>query len=392
MEILFYRYNSICESDILDILKHAGHQLDELTEEMVNKQFTDQERIVLISSALKKKGYDFVFSINFFPIISDVCNIFKIPYVCWIVDCPVMELYSHAVRNPCNRIFIFDYAMYQEFIDENPEGIFYLPLGASYNRLDRVICTISDIEKMRYKADVSFVGSLYTEKCPYNSFKEQDTYLRGYLDGIIQAQQRVYGYNFLEECITEEVLQEFKQKVPFYFFTERYQQNDRAAMAHLYLGNKVTEQERIYLLKLVSEKFDLKLYTTSDKSYVPMADYRGAAETMCEMPKVFHLSKINLNLTSKPIRTGLPLRIWDILGSGGFLLTNYQSEIEEYFEVGKELEVFSCEDELLQKIEYYLLHDTERIKIAEYGYRKAKKLYSLEARIEKILETIKVTE
>lgn len=74
------------------------------------------------------------------------------------------------------------------------------------------------------------------------------------------------------------------------------------------------------------------------------------------------------------------------------MLTNYQSEIEEYFEVGKELEVFSCEDELLQKIEYYLLHDTERIKIAEYGYRKAKKLYSLEARIEKILETIKVTE
>lgn len=389
MEILFYRYNSICESDILDILKHAGHQLDELTEEMVNKQFTDQERIVLISSALKKKGYDFVFSINFFPIISDVCNIFKIPYVCWIVDCPVMELYSYAVRNPCNRIFIFDYAMYQEFIDENPEGIFYLPLGASYNRLDRVICTISDTEKMRYKADVSFVGSLYTEKCPYNSFKEQNTYLRGYLDGIIQAQQRVYGYNFLEECITEEVIQEFKQKVPCYYFTERYQQNDRAAMAHLYLGNKVTEQERIYLLKLVSEKFDLKLYTTSDKAYVPMADYRGTAETMCEMPKIFHLSKINLNLTSKPIRTGLPLRIWDILGAGGFLLTNYQSEIEEYFEVGKELEVFSCEEELLQKIEYYLLHDTERIKIAEHGYRKAKKLYSLEARIEKILETIK---
>lgn len=388
MEILFYRYGSICEEDIIDILKQNNHCLDELTKEMVNKNITDHERIEQISSELKKKRYDFVFSINFFPVVSDVCNIFKIPYVCWIVDCPVMEMYAYAVRNPWNRIFVFDYAMYEEFVSENPSCIFYMPLGANHIRIDQVIRSITKEEKIGYAADVSFVGSLYTEKCPYNSFKENNTYLRGYLDGIIQAQQKVYGYNFLEKCITDEVLQEFKEKVPFYYFSERFRQNDKAAMAHLYLGNKVTEQERIHLLKLVSENFDLKLYTSSDESCIPLADYRGSVETMCEMPKVFHLSKINLNLTSKPIRTGLPLRIWDILGAGGFLLTNYQSEIEEYFTVGKELEVFSCEEELLQKIKYYLIHEDQRKKIAECGYMKTKELFSLHHRIEQILATV----
>lgn len=30
---------------------------------------------------------------NFFPHVSDVCEKFKIPYVCWSVDRPVLELF-----------------------------------------------------------------------------------------------------------------------------------------------------------------------------------------------------------------------------------------------------------------------------------------------------------
>lgn len=388
MDILFYRYYSIYEADVLDVLRGLGHQVDEQTEEAIHKDFSDKERLALISSALQKKKYDMVFSINFFPIVSDVCNIFKIPYVCWIVSSPLMELYAYAIRNAWNRIFMFDYAMYEEFAGENPDCIYYLPLGANYDRLDGVIASVTKEDRQRLTADVSFVGSLYTEKCPYNRFAEQDTYLKGYLDGLIKIQEKVYGYNFLEECLSDDIVQKFKEKVPFYYFTERFKQNDKAAMAHLYLGNKVTEQERLHLLKAVSENFDLKLYTNSDPSSLPAADFKGLAESRNEMPKVFHLSKINLNLTSKPIRTGLPLRIWDILGAGGFLLTNYQSEIGEYFEIGKEVEVFSSEEELLQKIQYYLEHQKEREQIARCGYEKAKEMYSLRHRVEQILEII----
>ncbi len=387
MNILFYRYNSICEPDIIAIMKRLGHTVTEITEEMRNKELDARGQMNLVSAELKKQESQMVFSINFFPVVSEVCNIFHIPYVCWIVDSPVMELYSHSIRNSWNRIFLFDYALFEEFRGENPKGIFYLPLGADYERLDALIETITEEDRKKYSADVSFIGSLYTEKCPYNHLKEE-SWLKGYLDGVIEAQTKVYGYNFLEECITEDVLKQFKEKVPFYQFPEKANHNDRAAMAHLYLGNKVTEQERLRLLKRVSEEFSLDLYTASDFSPLPKANYRGLAKTTTEMPKIFHLSKINLNFTSKPIRTGLPLRLWDILGAGGFALTNFQSEIPEYFEVGKDLDIYASEEELADKIRYYLEHEEERREIAANGYQKAKEQYSLELRVKQILRTV----
>ncbi len=387
MNILFYRYNSICEPDVIAVMKRLGHTVTEITEEMRNKELGARGQMNLVSAALKKQESQMVFSINFFPVVSEVCNIFHIPYVCWIVDSPVMELYSHSVRNRWNRIFLFDYALYEEFRPENPKGIFYLPLGADYARLDPLLENITKKDKEKYAAEVSFIGSLYTEKCPYNRLKEE-SWMKGYLDGVIQAQLKVYGYNFLEECITDEILQQFKEKVPFYQFPEKANHNDRAAMAHLYLGNKVTEQERLQLLKRVSEEFSLDLYTASDFSPLPKANYRGLARSTTEMPKIVRLSKINLNFTSKPIRTGIPLRLWDILGAGGFVLTNYQSEIPEYFEVGKDLDIFASEEELVEKIRYYLEHEEEREEIARNGYQKAKEKYSLELRVKQILQTV----
>ncbi len=387
MNILFYRYNSICEPDVIAVMTRLGHTVTEITEEMRNKELGARGQMNLVSAALKKQESQMVFSINFFPVVSEVCNIFHIPYVCWIVDSPVMELYSHSVRNRWNRIFLFDYALYEEFRPENPKGIFYLPLGADYARLDPLLENITKKDKEKYAAEVSFIGSLYTEKCPYNRLKEE-SWMKGYLDGVIQAQLKVYGYNFLEECITDEILQQFKEKVPFYQFPEKANHNDRAAMAHLYLGNKVTEQERLQLLKRVSEEFSLDLYTASDFSPLPKANYRGLARSTTEMPKIFRLSKINLNFTSKPIRTGIPLRLWDILGAGGFVLTNYQSEIPEYFEVGKDLDIFASEEELVEKIRYYLEHEEEREEIARNGYQKAKEKYSLELRVKQILQTV----
>ncbi len=387
MNILFYRYNSICEPDVIAVMKRLGHTVTEITEEVRNKELGARGQMNLVSAALKKQESQMVFSINFFPVVSEVCNIFHIPYVCWIVDSPVMELYSHSVRNRWNRIFLFDYALYEEFRPENPKGIFYLPLGADYARLDPLLENITKKDKEKYAAEVSFIGSLYTEKCPYNRLKEE-SWMKGYLDGVIQAQLKVYGYNFLEECITDEILQQFKEKVPFYQFPEKANHNDRAAMAHLYLGNKVTEQERLQLLKRVSEEFSLDLYTASDFSPLPKANYRGLARSTTEMPKIFRLSKINLNFTSKPIRTGIPLRLWDILGAGGFVLTNYQSEIPEYFEVGKDLDIFASEEELVEKIRYYLEHEEEREEIARNGYQKAKEKYSLELRVKQILQTV----
>jgi spore maturation protein CgeB len=113
---------------------------------------------------------------------------------------------------------------------------------------------------------------------------------------------------------------------------------------------------------------------------------RGSVNYEEDMPKVFARSKINMNFTIRNIRTGLPLRIWDILGAGGFLLTNYQIELNDFFENGKDLVYYESLDDMERKADYYLNHEEERKMIAENGHRKVMRYHSYDARIAEMLE------
>ena len=62
--------------------------------------------------------------------------------------------------------------------------------------------------------------------------------------------------------------------------------------------------------------------------------------------------------------------ICDILGCGGFLMTNFQSELTDYFTIGVDLEAYSSMDELVDKCAYDLAHDEEWKQIAKNGYEK----------------------
>lgn len=388
MNILFYRYGSICEPDILAGFRTLGHQVTEITEEIYNKQTDAKTCLTLVKNALLSNTYDMVFSINFYPVVAEVCNIFKTIYACWIVDSPVLELYSYSIRKPYNRIFIFDRALYLDFVNENPNCIFHFPLATNVAAWDQVCDSITEEDRRKFSCDISFIGSTYEEKCPYNRLNNPPAYLKGYLDGLIAAQLKVYGCNFMEEVLTDDIVEEFKKYTDFYQFPENAVHNDKAVMAQFYLNTKVAEQERLHLLRLLSDHFDVDIYTFSDVSSMPNIRHRGSASTLIDMPKIFHLSKINLNITAKPIRTGLSLRIWDILGAGGFLISNYQEEIPDYFEIGKDLEVYASEDELMEKAAYYLEHEEERRTIAENGYNKVKAHHTYVMRLREMLEII----
>ncbi|MBC5712643.1 glycosyltransferase family 1 protein [Roseburia sp. BX1005] len=96
------------------------------------------------------------------------------------------------------------------------------------------------------------------------------------------------------------------------------------------------------------------------------------------MPCVFHLSKINLNISLRSITSGIPLRCLDILGTNGFPLTNYQPELAEFFIPDEDFVMYESEDDFLQKIEYYLSHEAERKEISYNGWKKVNQNFSYE--------------
>lgn len=386
MNILFYRYGSICEPDIIASFKHLGFNITEDTREVYNKQLLPSDCIKGLNELLKQNTYSFIFSINFFPSVSDVCNIWGIPYLCLIVDSPVLELFSTSLANPCNKVFLFDRQLYNDFHHINPDGIFHIPLATNVRDNYATATMASAADRARFSSDISFIGSLYSEKCLYNQITLPEK-MRGYVDGLIEAQLLVYGYNFIEECVTPELIEAFcKVRPKLINFPDSMKVNTKAVIAQHIISVKVAEQERLRYLKALSEHFNVDLYTGSDTYSMPLIHNRGFAKTNTEMPIIFHQSKINLNLTAKSIRSGLSLRIFDVLGCEGFLITNYQAELPEHFNIGEDLEAYTSLDDLMGKCEYYLSHDKERREIAHNGFEKVKKYHTYDIRLTQMLE------
>lgn len=60
-------------------------------------------------------------------------------------------------------------------------------------------------------------------------------------------------------------------------------------------------------------------------------------------------------------------RDFKILGAGGFLLTEHMASIP--FRIGEECATYTSPQDCIEKIEYYLTHEKERLRIAEAGYQ-----------------------
>jgi len=74
------------------------------------------------------------------------------------------------------------------------------------------------------------------------------------------------------------------------------------------------------------------------------------------------------------------MRIFETTGCGVFLLTEYHENLSKFFEIGKEIETFADEYELIDKIRYYLEHEREREEIARLGHERCLRDHSMSKR------------
>ena len=91
--------------------------------------------------------------------------------------------------------------------------------------------------------------------------------------------------------------------------------------------------------------------------------------------EIYNKSKINLNFSGISIIrnnkaekiTTMQGRIFEIMAVGGFVLTENTPTIDLFFKRRVHLDVFNNQNELLEKINYYLNNDSIRIRIAQEG-------------------------
>ena len=85
-----------------------------------------------------------------------------------------------------------------------------------------------------------------------------------------------------------------------------------------------------------------------------------------EVNKLYSNSKININILHEQSKAGWNARLNEILGSAGFQLISYNDLVATKY--SGMLDTFSTEEELFEKIEYYLSHPEERDAIRLKGY------------------------
>jgi spore maturation protein CgeB len=190
----------------------------------------------------------------------------------------VLELFDDALWNPCNRIFLFDKVLYNEFAPKNPDCIFHIPLAANVVRTDNLLSQTEPAVKEHFVSDIFFIGSTYQERCAYNKIN-LPPYEKGFADGLIEAQLKVYGYNFIEDIISDDFVKKVIESASNSTFEENDLPTYRAIVAQHILSVKVAEQERLRLLSVLSEHFNVDLYTGSDTSAMPHINNRGLAAT-----------------------------------------------------------------------------------------------------------------
>lgn len=428
MHILMYRWKAYNYRDIEQTFLLLGYTVDNIEQELGSYDVSPEfERV--IEEKIRGTHYDMVFTVNYFPLISNVCERTGVKYVSWTCDNPLISMYHESVFHDCNYIFTFDKTNYLEFRGMGVKHIWYLPLAVDTERMDALLGApeevrtagaahegmktagtvpeeigtaesvpaeigkagrrkaAQDSEMRKYRGDVAFVGSLY-ERNSYDKIKNRlPEYLRGYFDAVMEAQLNISGANIVEPMLTTNILEQLQE----YFQLEK-SEGSFSDLGLIFqttvLGFKIAEIERRRALIELSKHYRVNVYSNSDVSDLLRIQYCGSVDYWSEMPKVFRMSKINLNFTIPNIKSGIPLRIWDVLGCGGFLLTNYQAEIPYYFKEGEDLVCFDGLEDLCEKVGYYLEHEEERKRIAWNGYHKVREKHSYIERIRTILDTV----
>jgi len=117
------------------------------------------------------------------------------------------------------------------------------------------------------------------------------------------------------------------------------------------------------------------------------ARYYNGAKIVINLHRTPGQSPENRNAIDWPAESINP-RTFDMSACGTLQLTDERSELRELYAVGSELDVYRNAKDLLDRIDYYLSHDEERLKIAARGYRRTRAQHTFDQRIKTMLDIL----
>jgi len=359
--------------DLAAYLERAGYRVEWLVPKLLNI-----ELFVAIARALSPR---FLVSINFSPELALLATLGRTPYASWTVD-PLgkqrFELYPNT-----DPALLLAFAHRKSTVERlraiGLAGASFLPLGAAERR--RPVTDRAVLE--RHAAPLSFVA---------NSLADEYEKLRRLLRAHGADAELVARF---ATCL-DEMLGAHEGSVEYAGVGAACDGVPEALLGGLAgidlatLGDAIDGalSHRLRALRVASLA-PLGIVTYGDAGWSAVgAPYRGIADHGEELTAIYTASALNLDVPRIYQRDIVTMRVFDIMGTGGLVLSEPSPDLLELFSDGHELVTYRSEKELVATAERLLGAPEERAHIAAAGERAVRERHGLDQRFGRILEVL----
>lgn len=375
LNILLFKKSGCCLPWAIQSCRDALLGLDHSVEVIDIGLFKDNT--AALGEQIKEIGPDFILCNNHMGLVQELTAKLKIPHACWLEDDPFYWVKKEDISQ-YKMLFVYDKSYIPKLKTMGFNRIHFLPLCTDPRHFKEVAPSGKLI------CDISFAGGSY-----YKSFEIIEKFLerwgdpkiREISDEAIKLQSGNLSLHIYD--ILEAVQERHQCSVPF-------ADEEGVIMFGRILAGAASS---IYRQKMIDVLDGLNLHLYGDDGWGRIIEgnnvkFLGSIPHE-DLAKLFVSSKINLNFTTTPIKTTLTRRPFDILACGGFVLSDYRQDIERLLEIDKEIVCFRNEQELKEKINYFLGHPQERKEIVQKGQMRVLREHTYAHRMERLINVMR---
>ena len=127
--LIYYKWGSNSDDIMIHNLIRHGYDLT-IIEATCSDYTRDMKLAQKFILKINEVNAEAVFSFDYFPILSMVCDTCKIQYYSWVYDSPHFTLYSKCTDMVCNHIGIFDRGLTNSLREIGIDTVYHVPLEA----------------------------------------------------------------------------------------------------------------------------------------------------------------------------------------------------------------------------------------------------------------------
>jgi spore maturation protein CgeB len=370
---LFLKYDYFLQHQLLSEIRRQGHEAIELE---IPRQLPAEEVLRLVLGKLVEFKPDALIALNNMGldkqgIILGVLGEFTFPVIIWYLD--NYRFTGPYLTKPAPEttiIFSSDKALRNTLEETGFSNAFYLPLAT----------------------DITYSTIRYDDR--YASLRDKVTYVGGTFSKMIKHfYVDVYEalYTEWQPDLTAIMQREGRISVDELFapYQERFPNLESYYHFMAYVVFRETRDYRVgRLSNLVDEQ--LVVFGREDWSnYLPGEVLQPPVQYSLETPNVYRNSGINLSLTTFQQETALNQRLFDVPLCNGFVLTDWRESLADHFELDEEVVYFKNDEDLLEKVRYYLKNPSAREPIVQKARERILREHLMEHRVKTMLETVK---